>query len=375
MAFWNRKRSYVYVYTYRDGRQVALPRSQVTHLDSEPDHNINAWVQQYELQYEKRSITPDHLLLESSPLAKLVRSYENFLSSRGKSANTVSWHVRLLRDHAIPFFLEGKQPLSEPATWPSKSIKLLEWLQGRDMSPDNIVRTNIALKGFYNFISDEGFIAPGVSLRLRRPVIRKKNTPLKVSLTPSDVLRFAKKCGDSEVKLMLLVGYFCSLRPQETFGLAPSDFRAGSPVLELECSRAMKKAGLYDRLVVNISKQLSPEGHLKGPKSQSKGWVACFDEKAARMIVAELMHRVPSKRLFTTHSRTLFKTWSAKGYPGVTLKDLRRSSLLWLGHHSALQLTQLVKHARHSRIETTMLYLRRPEEHLEQQEISFDLDA
>ena len=48
------------------------------------------------------------------------------------------------------------------------------------------------------------------------------------------------------------------------------------------------------------------------------------------------------------------------------MKDLRRASLYWLGHHTQLGLIELKSHARHSKSDTTLLYLRRPNEELDE---------
>jgi hypothetical protein len=55
-------------------------------------------------------------------------------------------------------------------------------------------------------------------------------------------------------------------------------------------------------------------------------------------------------------------------------KDLRRASLYWLGHETQISLLQLMKHARHSSTETTLKYLRRPAESLEEWSV-LDLEA
>jgi integrase len=72
--------------------------------------------------------------------------------------------------------------------------------------------------------------------------------------------------------------------------------------------------------------------------------------------------------LFPVANRELYKQWTAATsgteVDGITLKDLRRASLYHLGHHTAFsgELTLLMKHARHKEPQTTMLYLRRPDE-------------
>ncbi len=56
------------------------------------------------------------------------------------------------------------------------------------------------------------------------------------------------------------------------------------------------------------------------------------------------------------------------------MKDLRRASIYWLGHHTNIGIIELKSHARHKRVDTTALYLRRPEEQIDELD-ALDLDA
>lgn len=374
MAFYQRKRGYVYVFTYKDGRQRALPRAKTKHLDAESDANVQYWVDQWSRQYEHKKVQRENIVLSDDTLSVQVEAYGRFLEGRRKSENTISWHLSYLRKHVIPFFLEGENPLRDPQQWPGKSIKFLAWMQEHGETEATIIRANIALKSFYAFLSDEGVIQTGLALRIRRPVVEKKETPLKYQLGPDSVLEFASRCTDDSLKLMALLGYFCSLRPNEVFGLTKADFRAGSSVQLLDCSKAMTKADLYPKLAINVTQQRVNSGEIRPPKVHSKGWVCCFNETAARAVVKILEKYKHEKPLFDFGNSHYFRLWAEKGIGDITLKDLRRASLYWLGHHTSLQLMELMKHARHARVETTLLYLRRPEEALVAG-LELDLDA
>ena len=63
---------------------------------------------------------------------------------------------------------------------------------------------------------------------------------------------------------------------------------------------------------------------------------------------------------FNLRYMATFMLGGVGGYPGMTLKDLRRASLYWLGHYSSVDLVALKNHARHRNVETTSLYTRRP---------------
>ena len=385
MAYWYRKRGKdVYVFTEKDGKQKSIPRAKTKHLDAEPDHNIDAWVAQWGLKNENKPVREDNFIL-SDILDSHLKAYIAFLASRKKSPNTVRWHDTALRRDVLPFFLEGEHPLQDPAQWPGKSIKFYTWLIARKVPESNIIRANIALRGFYKFLSDEGLIQTGMAIRLRGPVKNHEEdvTPLKFTLSPESVLAYVQQTKSSELKLIALLGYFFSLRPQEIFSARPIDFMAGTKALELECSKVMGKASLYNRLVFNVTRQRTVKG-ISTPKSYSKGWVCCFNEVAARLTVQLLKERKPEADLFeigeglaaATANKKLYDLWKVEGLSGVTVKSLRRASIYHLGHHTGLatEPINIQKHARHKRLETTMLYLRRPGE-AAAEGLELDLDA
>lgn len=375
MAYWQRRpQGYVYVYTYEGGRLVALPRRTVKHLDGEPDSNVEAWVRQYQEQWEGKKLKPDQLLYDGSELSRNVKAYLSFLRSRRKSMNTIKQYERMLMRFVIPFFLDGEPALNDPQQWPGKSIRMLPWLEEKDVTPPVINACNKALRSFYRYLSDEGIVQNGLELRLRAPLMEKSSTPLRFTIEPNNVLDFAQSQPRIELKVIALAGYFLSLRPQELFGLRTGDFKAGSAVTSLECSKTMAKLGLYSRLVANVARQKTNRSEIVPPKAGSAGWVTCFHESAARLLVEILKLLEPDEPLLKMNNRRLFKHWHDDGLPDVTIKDLRRASLYWLGHSTGIQPLELMKHARHTAIETTMLYLRRPEEQIEDLQ-TLDLDA
>lgn len=381
MAYWQRRpNGHVFVFVNMRGKgPKALPRAKTKHLDAEEDHNIDAWTNQAALQYEGkgRKVTPDNLVLTTSELGVLYQAYLDYLKGRKKRANTIYTRGYMLQKYVFPFFLEGDNPLRDPAQWPGKSIRMYQWMMDKGLSASAILKVNIALKGFYTWLVEEGRIQTGVEIKLRNPVTPDNETPLKKLLTPDDVIDFVKSCNRRDVRLMVLLGYFFSLRPQETFAVRKRDFVTGSRAGFHECAKVMKAKDLYSKLILNVQRQRVKEGTFYPPKAYSRGFVACFDETAAKMLVTELNE-------FKDHESILFdylpdwsiKLWRRHGIPGITLKDLRRASIYHLGHHTPFQtdLLNLMKHARHRSSKTTELYLRRPEEDLEDfQEL--DLDA
>lgn len=386
MAYWNRKtikgRSYVYVYTRKGGRQSQVkPRRLYKHLDAAPDHNIEAWVRQWEVQYESPRVTPDHVLHHDDTLTRYIADYRTFLKDTQQLApGTYQKYASLLTRFAVPYFLSQDTPLRDPQQWPGISVRLLDYLQAKQLSPALISEINLALRGFYAWLRDEGIVQTDVALRLRNARRRDERTPLQHTLDPEQVLRFVAS-QSREVQILALCGYFFSLRPQETFGLKPSDFVAGTRATEKDCGRAMSAADLYSRLAVNVTRQRTSTGQLPAPKAYSRGYVSCFDEKAAAKIV-EILNASKSMdtAFFARDNRAMFRVWKAavegdEVFKDLTLKDLRRASIYWLGHFTSLTPIQVMKHARHKEFETTSLYLRRPEEEMEPTPKKFDLGA
>lgn len=364
MAFWNRQKGRVYVYSYVDGKQKALSRDKVRHLDGQPDHNVQTWVQNYTEQFEKKKYNLDTHLADKK-LSNLAEQFCEFLESRGRAPETVWIHRHNLTSFILPFFLIQEPPLTNPDSWPSKSIRLLEYLQSKNLTPNYISKVNVSLRQFWKWMQEEGFITAPYELRLRNPVIKTISTPLEYALTPDDVYDYVSKTENEELRFLALVGYFFSLRTFETWGLKRRDFRAGNLASQLECATIMQKHGLYNKFTVNISKQRRRDGEYKEPKSESKGWVACFNEKAAQQIVAIIKDKEPDEPILKFKGDWYMKLWAKEGIPNITLKDLRRASIYWLGHHTSFELIPLRNHARHKRAETTLLYLRRPEEALD----------
>lgn len=354
MAFWRREGKRVVVYTSRGGQQVRVSRKETKHLDGEPDHNVDTWVRHYALTHEGTRRRGPVEVLDEPATIDLVETFCVHLASRRKSKKTTSQHRHNLLTYCLPFFV-SRHHLADPVHWPAKSVRLLEHLESLGLAPRTINVCNVSMRVFWTWLVEEGHAAG--SLLLRNAVVGSRDTPLSFVVSPDDVLRHTY--ASPELRLLSLIGYFTSLRPQEVVALRPRDFRAGSRAAELEACRVMAAAGHFGRLAVEIHRQRVGNDFAR-PKAGSRGWVACFDERAAREIVAALRERDPDALLFPCRLDWYFRLWRRRGYPGLTLKDLRRSSIYWLGHYGKLDFTQMKNHARHSDPSTTALYVRRP---------------
>lgn len=368
--YWGRRadgRIYIYKYDATTGKTNALPRTESRHLDGQPDDVIDIYIGSLQTTTKHRPKT-------DTKLTELVARYEQFIQSRKLDKSTIYNHTSSLLRFVVPFYLSQTPSLPHPDQWALSSPKLLEYLRNQECSPTTISRVNVAFRSFWRWLLEEGLIPEGKVLRLRAPRQTTHETLLQFTLKPVDVLTFVKDCLQPDICLMALAGYFFSLRPQETFALMKNSFRAGSSTAELESCKVMVKAGLYGRLAVLISNQKSKTNkELKTPKNHSKGFVACFDEQAAREIV-KLVQSATENTLFPFSVDYYSRRWARFGIPNIALKDLRRASLYHLGHFSEIGIVGLRSHARHAKITTTDLYLRRPAENMVG-DVLLDLDA
>lgn len=377
MATWSRRfeGGPVQVFKKKVGKKPAarLPRDQYRHLDGQPDWAIDAWVRDYETKFEGKNVTPDHLLIGT--LKTYVEDFLKYLEVMGLETNTIDYHRLCLQSYAVPFFLDREVPLRDVGQWPGVSVKMLEYLTGRQVKPRMIHRVNQSLMKFWNWMRDEGLV--NLDLRLRNPANKPTKTPLKYTLSPADALKQMKDLPP-QLRMFALCGYFFSLRPQETFALTKADFRAGSSVLALECSKTLARVKLYARFVVKLKEQRDAKDNVKDLKTaHSAAWVGCFNEEAAKLIVktvTELGDDTWFPHGYRYYSLQWAETWPTQKGLTFTFKDLRRASLYWLGHNTELTAIELMKHARHVKLETTMLYLRRPDEIVESP-LLLDLEA
>ena len=405
MAYWAPKDGrYVFVYTYAGGRRKQVkPRSQYAHLDAflaDPamHHNIDVWVAQWAAQHEKVAVTPAHILFSDDRLNRQIDDFEAYLKNREK-LDSHAKYASLVRRYAVPFFLSRPTPLKDPNAWPGVSAQLLDYLESEGKNPPLIREINNALRRFWTWLCEEHLVANKTPLLLCAPVSEdgdEGETPLPHTVDPADVLKFVRNLTQPPawgkrkdppfdaraVKLMALLGYFFSLRPQEVFALTGADFIAGKAAAALAPCKAMADLKLFSRFAVNVQRQRTAKGKLKSPKAHSKGWVATFDREAAELLV-ELLNASEdlSAPLFALPNRQLYVHWAkatqGKSLAAIDLKDLRRASLYHLGHHTPFQGSPilLMKHARHKELETTMLYLRRPEEEAVRSPGKLDLGA
>ena len=376
MATWQRRKGKVYVWVYRDGKQRQVPRDFTRHLDGAQDEEVTSWADYYDSETKRtaKALPP----MTNEKITKSVDEFCTYLLSRGRDPSTVSHHRSSLLNSVVPYFLSKN--IEDVHAWPSASVKMLAALQERGLSHHQITKCNIATSLYWKWLTEEGLVHS--TINLRKPVNVKSHTPLQNTLTPEQVWAWLDRpeldpeslAHEPEIKLMCVLGYFFSLRPQEVFALRKKSFVAGK--LAKECGKVMAEHGLFPALAVKVTHQITRSGREKLPKAGSGGWVACFDKRAAEYLVG-VVNALPEKesRLFPEFLPDRhFDVWKRHGMQNVTMKDLRRASLYHLGHYTSLGIQELANHARHANIETTRLYIRRPDEEVEVPE-ELDLGA
>lgn len=369
--FFQRKpgKSYprVVVYLFKDGKQVPLPRAVTKHLDRANDTEIEDWMRWYAAVH---AVPVRRVNVDLGSLEKLLDGFLRSLRLRGRYKTTVNLYEYFLR-LALPLFKDHPDPNS----WYMLGGKLTTYLAEQGLTPSQHSRTNQAFKVFYSWLQGQGTVQHRHGLILDKIDLGRQDTPLKYTLTPEDVLAWAVTSDSPELRFVALAGFFFSLRTGEVFGAQKSNFIAGSRASMFEDARTLARCGLYSKLVINIQSCRRPSGEAYKPSKRKKGGiVACFDERAAKAIITILKVSEPGYVIAEKLPDYWAKRWAKEGIPGVTIKDLRRASLYWLGHYTSIPFAGLRNHARHTQHDTTLLYTRRPEEEFEHSD-ELDLEA
>lgn len=305
----------------------------------------------------------------SGSLLDLVDKFYQSMLSEGNARKTALAHRKCLLDLAIPFFTQMAPIKALPSDWWEKSAQLADFVTNQTGSPHQAQRANTAVKKFFewlkvNFPKEYRHVMPPYLKTVHR---KSEHTVLRVTLTPDEVLSSLTTDEDyDDVRLIGLIGYFSNLRPQEIFSLRPSDFVVGQTAQDLDCCRRMQEHGLFGRLAVSVKGQRRQED-MSSEMSEAKtttsiSFVAIWNESAAKEIAKLLKHLPTKEPIFNKRNDTLFARWERKGLKDSTVKDLRRAGLLYLGHETPFRndITGLKAHARHAKVDTTFLYLRRP---------------
>jgi hypothetical protein len=366
MHFYRDKKQRVYLRYYDSevGEGRTLPRDDSRHLDGLSNGRIREILDSEKEVVERPC--PNH------EAWKHVDRWLQYEIERRRDPHTVKEHRSQIERFVLQFFL-GEMGGPKLEDWPKHTGKFYKWMvsKGRVVgsrrepaTTSQIRLANISLRKFYRWLGEENLVTP-VELLLRSPIIEDRGPRLPRPVSPEEVLQWAETCTITYVKFIGLMGYFFSLRPQEIFAAMRHDFRTGADIVSLECVKAMREGGLYHKLAFYVRRQKQNSGAvLDSAKKNRKDWVCCFDERAARAIYQIISPLQPDETVCKYNNRKLYENWAKHGIADLSIKDLRRASLHFLGHYSELRPMQLMKHARHKRIQTTLIYCKHPEESL-----------
>lgn len=374
MAYWQKKRGKVQVFHYdkSKGRPVVLPREETSPLDDKTDAEIERWVRQWEadngIVRQNRGRRKETVNLPPA----LEKFFKDYQSERSKEEGVGALQLRNERvhftKHILKYFVElhGK---NDVLRWADVGAGFRGWLtETTEMGPKSKKAVVLTLNRFGRYLKDVGKLKEPWNFKTPKLGHRRttRTTPLPRPVAPDEVLKAAKalKVKHPNWALALLVGYFASLRPEETFALQRSDFLTGdSAVRHSQTYTRLRKKKLGTRLAIHITKALIDGTEIGPPKNyNSNGVVTVWSVKGAEAI-AEILRYWPAKTAFFEHTKSyLFKTYRDDAKPplGVTLHDLRRASALYLGREIGVEPFLLQDMLRHADLETTMLYTRRP---------------
>lgn len=350
------------------------PRAACRTFDSKADDQIEAWAQNYNATIQSRIQPTDSTIPEV--IYNLIQEFETYQGTKSLAIGTIKSDTRNIFK-ATEYFCSKTDNL---ALWLQHSVQLASHLQNvKKLKAGHTYQIQLSTNKFWNWLKRNKKLVDGVlDLDSVTGHAAGKDTPLQFHVKPEDVLKFVRSSTNESIKLLALCGYFGSLRPQETFALKLNDFIVGNKARPLEACSIMATLGLFDGLAIDIDKQRrATKREESTPKKNSKGLVAFFDKTGAELLVAVLKLVKADNRmgLFAYNNQYYYDLWKQSGLPGITLKDLRRASVYWLGHHTQIKIEQLKEHARHKDIQTTSLYFRRVYNKPEVDNLNFDLDA
>lgn len=357
----------VCVYYSKDGKQVPVPRKFTKHLDGKDDWEIEDWMRWYEAV---NNIDSRRVFAELGEFEEVLDQFLAHLKTQKLNKNTIKIYSNSLK-LTLPHFLQ--EPNLD--AWYLLTGGLYKHLLKLAISAEQHNRANQSFGAFYRWLQLQGMVKHRHGLMLvNRPSERSK-TPLERVIEPDEVLAWARAQASPELKFMALAGFFLSLRTGETFGARKTDFVAGAVARKMEAAKVLAKAGMPCNLVMNVQTGRRANGETYGSTDLKRGGiVGCFNQEAAQMLV-KLINAAQDNLIIQDKPEKWIKLWSKQGIANITLKDLRRASLYWLGHYTDITLVGLQSHARHTDPKTTALYYRRPEEEFEGSLDVLDLDA
>jgi len=361
----------IQVYDPATKRPKKLPRADVEHLDAATDEEVVRWREWYLAERAHARRAQARLLGPADEAQFLFDAFQERWGKLRRTGETTleddlgRWHL-----HIVPYFVE-LHGAKDVRLWDLHMQGYPLWLLSRGELQTNQQKKVIRLLlRFGEYLRETKKIPAPWTCTL--PASNEAmETPLEVELTPDQVLSWC--AGRSwRAQLFALLGYFASLRPEETFVLQKSDFLTGAEARAAAKTHArFQEYELGSGLSVSIERAFKKTGKVGDPKTRNSRAVVNIWHSGAAKRIAELLRSRPDGWLFPSKDRpdfplardTQFAWWAKHGKPslGATLHDLRRASGLYLGRTVDVPMSLLQDHIRHADLKSVLGYMRRPE--------------
>ncbi len=369
--------------------QRKLSRDEIAHLDSATDEQIATFRQLYIAKNRAQAKKTLKTVLAQTDEAQFL--FEQFLaeyqSLRKTSDTTTSDEKGRWTGYITPYFVK-EHATKDVRLWYLHTAGFPPWLIGSPLGINQQKKVIGLLERFGLYLARHrkipepwGFIKPTENT--------SKETPLEFEVLPQEVLDWSAS-REPRTAMLALLGYFASMRPEESFALKKSDILTSDDARnKAKTHLRFKQHGLGSGVSIDVKLAFKKTGKIGRPKSEvSRAVVNVFSPEAARRIAA-LLRLLPDGWLFPRRRRirkntyeylyddekpmgrgTMFNYWEEHGFRKsraleepkrlVSLHDLRRASCLYLGRTLDLPTTLVQEHLRHADIKTTLLYMRQP---------------
>lgn len=339
-----------------------LKRSETRIMDSWTDAEIQSWIDKWDAENGRAAykILRKAMQEGDAPNAHFAEFLRERALLRNLSGSTKSDEKSRFWRHIVPYFVT-KHGAKDLLQWDPLVPDFTTHLMTEDKLEINQIKKVLGLLARFGRYLAARRLIPAPWSPLLPTLGRAQPTPLKFTLTPEQVLDFAKNQPPS-IALMALLGFFASLSPGETFALEKSDFLTGQAAKSAARTYTrFTKYGLGSGLTVHVSKALKATGTIAEPKTSYRHAYVNVWHPDAAVALAKLLKDCPDGRLFKGTRTKLFAAWAIDGEKlGATLHDLRRASALYLGRTKLVELLLLQDHMRHGDVKMTMVYTRNP---------------
>lgn len=366
MAYWNRRRGRevtAYYYDINQKKNVQVPRTETRHLDDLLDEDIDKWLEEWEQSKGIARIrSVQRVVLGTDELKRLIESHlEDHSIRRNTRDVTLNGYRYHFYTYIVPYFVSEKS---------EKDVR--KWYLHMDPFPMDLLKVGLHVKTvrgicqtlvrFGRYLVRQRVLSHPWLIEMPRTRDRRK-VPLTRKLDPEQAIELASKL-ESKAALVVLLGYFASLRPEEIYALSVSDFITGQEARNrARAWKGLQKYGLGSGLSIYITKTSLKKAVKPETKTpQAKAVVNVFNVEAAKLIASHL--KSIDGRLFPENRYHLDKWYAEVIKPviGMNCKDLERAAANYLGKRVGLDPYTLQDHMRHAEMSTTLLYTRDPYE-------------